>query len=291
MNKERIIREFVRSEILNVLKESGPSKGFKKAAEELYDAELKQQKLKDKFIKSKSTAEKQLLKQELIAQHKLVQIAQQKFSNMLMIEPADDLDESVKKKRLSELELTTQTTGKVAANTDTESPEEKVFDKEFLSASNAIAGAIEKELKKRDTNEINEAVITSVIAAIMTSNAVIGFISKYSAKLFKLLKLDKAEDIAEKIHHWAHDNEKAFQAPIKRILKFFIKNETTVELLTKAVYALVVGGMAGQYGVAAVNKLSQSEWFSSALSALKTVAKAEESIITAYPVIKTLKAA
>ena len=291
MNKERIIREFVRSEILNVLKESGPSKGFKKAAEELYDAELKQQKLKDKFIKSKSTAEKQLLKQELIAQHKLVQIAQQKFSNMLMIEPADDLDESIKKKRLSELELTTQTTGKVATNTDTESPEEKVFDKEFLSASNAIAGAIEKELKKRDTNEINEAVITSVIAAIMTSNAVIGFISKYSAKLFKLLKLDKAEDIAEKIHHWAHDNEKAFQAPIKRILKFFIKNETTVELLTKAVYALVVGGMAGQYGVAAVNKLSQSEWFSSALAALKTVAKAEESIITAYPVIKTLKAA
>lgn len=97
-NKERIIREFVRREILGVLKESGPSKQFKKAAEELYDAEMKQQKLKDKFIKSKSAAEKQLLKQELIAQHKLVQIAQQKFSNMLMIEPADDLDESVKKK-------------------------------------------------------------------------------------------------------------------------------------------------------------------------------------------------
>ena len=54
--------------------------------------------IKDKFIKSKSTAEKQLLKQELVAQHKMVQIAQQKFSNMLMIEPADDLDESVKKK-------------------------------------------------------------------------------------------------------------------------------------------------------------------------------------------------
>ena len=124
----------------------------------------------------------------------------------------------------------------------------------------------------------------------MTSNAVIGFISKYSAKLFKLLKLDKAEDVAEKIHHWAHDNEKAFQTPIKRILKFFLKDETTIELLTKAIYALVVGGMAGQYGVAAVNKLSQSEWFSSAISALKTVAKAEESIVTAYPVVKALKA-
>lgn len=97
-SKEQIIREYVRREILNVLKESGPSKQFKKAAEELYDAELKQQKLKDKFLKSKSAAEKQMLKQELIAQHKLVQIAQQKFSNMLMIEPADDLDESVKKK-------------------------------------------------------------------------------------------------------------------------------------------------------------------------------------------------
>lgn len=99
-SKEQIIREYVRREILNVLKESGPSKQFKKAAEELYDAELKQQKLKDKFLKSKSAAEKQMLKQELIAQHKLVQIAQQKFSNMLMIEPADDLDESVQKKKI-----------------------------------------------------------------------------------------------------------------------------------------------------------------------------------------------
>ena len=184
--------------------------------------------------------------------------------------------------------MKTQTTGKATSSTDTESPEEKVFDKEFLSASNAIAGAIEKELKKQNTNEINEAVVTSVIAAIMTSNAVIGFISKYSAKLFKLLKLDKAEDIAEKIHHWAHDNEKAFQAPIKRILKFFLKDQATIDLLTKAIYALVVGGMAGQYGIAALNKLSQSEWFASALSALKTVAKTEETIINAYPGVKTL---
>jgi hypothetical protein len=122
----------------------------------------------------------------------------------------------------------------------------------------------------------------------MTSNAVISFVSKYSAKLFKLLKLDKAEDVAEKIHHWAHDNEKAFQTPIRRILKFFLKDENTIDLLTKAIYALVVGGMAGQYGAAALNKLSQSEWFASALSALKTVAKAEETVLNAYPSVKTL---
>lgn len=122
----------------------------------------------------------------------------------------------------------------------------------------------------------------------MTSNAVLGFISKYSAKLFKLLKLEKAENVAEKIHHWAHDNEKAFQAPIKRILKFFLKDEKQVDLLTKAIYAIVVGSMAGQYGASALEKLGQSEWFSSALSALKTVAKSEETIVNAYPGIKTL---
>lgn len=122
----------------------------------------------------------------------------------------------------------------------------------------------------------------------MTSNAVISFVSKYSAKLFKLLKLDKAEDVAEKIHHWAHDNEKAFQAPIKRILKFFLKDEKTIDLLTKAIYALVVGSMAGHYGADAVNKLSKSEWFASSLDALKTVAKSEESILNAYPGLKTI---
>ncbi len=69
------------------------------------------------------------------------------------------------------------------------SAEEKAFDAELMAASKDIAAALEKELKAKsqDGKELNEAVIASAIAAIMTANSIVGFISKYSAKLMKKL--------------------------------------------------------------------------------------------------------
>ena len=90
--------------------------------------------------------------------------------------------------------------------------EEQAFDAEFAQAASAIAGAIEAELKNKDPKQLDEAIITATVTAVLTANAIVGFISKYSAKLFKLLNYKKGEDIAEKIHHWAHDNEKNFQS-------------------------------------------------------------------------------
>lgn len=166
--------------------------------------------------------------------------------------------------------------------------EEAAFDAEFMKAANDIANTIGAELKKKDPKELNEEVVTATIAAILTANAVVGFISKYSAKLFKLLNYKKGEDIAEKIHKWAHDNEKSFQAPFRRVLSFFIKDPKTLDLVTKSAYAIMVGSMAAGYGAAALDKLSHAEWFQGALSSLKTVAKGEEAIVNAYPGIKSL---
>jgi hypothetical protein len=165
---------------------------------------------------------------------------------------------------------------------------EAAFDTELSNAANGIAAALEKELKNKTPEQLDEGVITATIAAILTANSVVGFISKYSAKLAKLLNWKKGEDIAEKIHHWAHDNEVAFQAPIKRVLSLFIKDKKTLEMTTKAIYAIVVGGMAAGYGAAAVDKLSHAEWFQGAVSSLKTVAKGDETMVNAYPVIKNL---
>jgi hypothetical protein len=165
--------------------------------------------------------------------------------------------------------------------------DEKAFDAELMAAANAIAGAIGSELKNKDPKQLDEALITGTIAAILTGNAVIGFISKYSAKLFKLLKWNKGEDIAEKIHHWAHDNEMAFQSPIRRVLGFFIKDTKTLDIVTKAIYAIVVGSMAAGYGSQAINSLKDAGWFKGALASLKTLAKGDETIVNAYPAIKS----
>ena len=170
-------------------------------------------------------------------------------------------------------------------------PEEAAFDAEFQSAANQIAATIGKELKNKKTEnpgQLDEAIVTSTIAAVLTANAVLGFVSKMAAKLMKKLNWKKGEDFAEKIHHWAHDNEKSFQEPIRRVLAFFIKDKAKLELVVKAIYAIVVGSMAAGYGASAVSSLEKADWFNSSLSALKTLAKSDEAIANAFPTIKSL---
>ena len=174
------------------------------------------------------------------------------------------------------------------------SAEEKAFDAEFMSMANSLASTLDKTLKakQKETENLNEEqlneFIATTVAAIMTANSVVNFISKYSSKLFKFLDWKKGEDFMEKIHHFAHDNEEAFQAPIKRVLGLFIKDKNKLDLLTKAIYAIVVGSMAAHYGAEAVTSLSNAPWFKTALASLKTVAKSEESIVNAFPAIKSL---
>ena len=181
--------------------------------------------------------------------------------------------------------------GKLHEEFEDEGTGEEAFDVEFQSAANQIAAAIGRELKDKkgeNPEELNEAVVTSIIAGVLTGNAVLGFVSKMSAKLMKKLNWKKGEDFSEKVHKWAHDNEKSFQEPIRRVLAFFIKDKAKLELVVKAIYAIVVGSMAAGYGASAVSSLEKADWFNSSLSALKTLAKSDEAIANAFPAIKSL---
>jgi hypothetical protein len=167
--------------------------------------------------------------------------------------------------------------------------EEKSFDAELIAAANGIAATLGKELKAKqgDKEQLDEAIVTSAIAAVLTGNALIGFISKISKKLAKKLNWKEGEDFAGKINKWAHDNEVAFQSPIKRILKFFIKDETKLEATTKGIYAIIIISMAASYGADAISSLSNASWFKAAIASLKGIAKGDEAIATAYPVVKS----
>ena len=57
--------------------------------------------------------------------------------------------------------------------TEEQSSEQEVaFDKEFLSAANDIAGALEKELKSKDPEQLKE-IVGTVIATVLTANALV----------------------------------------------------------------------------------------------------------------------
>ena len=94
---EQQLRWIVREEYerITALVEAGPSRKFTKAAEALYNAELKQQQLRKKFVAEKDPDKKEALKQDLIKLHKQVQQVQSAFNAILRNEPVD-VDEQKK---------------------------------------------------------------------------------------------------------------------------------------------------------------------------------------------------
>lgn len=285
-NKEKIVREYIRKEILNVLKESGPTKAFKKAAEELYDAELAQQKLKEKFVKEKDAKKKEAMKYELIKQSKLVQIAQQKFNAVLMLEPADELEESFnKKKRLTELDLSTQVTG-VADNASGEdaevtdafkdgygdlSAELQKVGKQVqadLSDNNKVKQALQqnpalaKVAKKANEGKINEVFgitfIASLALAIPGIVRIIGIVVKVIEK-----SLGGAGKAGEAMIHWGHEKHHAILKYIEKAMRFipgFSKlDKKTQEQVAEVVHIVVVAYLALHSGGAAVAAAKKGE--------------------------------
>ena len=91
MDHRDTIRQIVKEEVRKMkhLFEAGPSRKFAKAAEKLYDEQLKQQQLQKAFVKEKDPKKKEKMKAALIAQHKIVQKVQSAFNAALNQEPID----------------------------------------------------------------------------------------------------------------------------------------------------------------------------------------------------------
>jgi hypothetical protein len=73
-----------------------------------------------------------------------------------------------------------------------------------------------------------------------------------------------------------HDNEKAFQAPIRRIVGLFTKDEKKKQQISEILYAIVILLMAGQAGGNAVGYLKKSSYLKAGLYSLKSLVKGKE---------------
>lgn len=161
--------------------------------------------------------------------------------------------------------------------------QENSFDKDFdgfgIDIASAIEGELEdhkKDIEKLEGDKIEEVVATTILGYILLSNTVVGMLSKFAKKMFARYDFGKGEEAAKKIENFAHDNEKSFQAPIKRIVGMFTKNEKKKNNISEAIYALVILLMAGQAGGNAASFLGKSKWLEGGLYGLKTAIKGVE---------------
>lgn len=144
-------------------------------------------------------------------------------------------------------------------------PEEKAFDNEFDALGAQLAGAIKNELGDKAKKLDEVAGIVGIIGYILLSNTVANMLAKFVQKISKKYNWGKGEEAAKNIYKWTHDNEKAFKAPIRRIVGLFTKDEKKKDQISSILYAVVILMMAGQAGGNAVGYVKKASYLKGGL--------------------------
>lgn len=155
-------------------------------------------------------------------------------------------------------------------------PEEKAFDNEFDALGAQLAGAIKNELGDKAKKLDEVAGIVGIIGYILLSNTVANMLAKFVQKISKKYNWGKGEEAAKNIYKWTHDNEKAFKAPIRRIVGLFTKDEKKKDQISSILYAVVILMMAGQAGGNAVDYVKKASYLKGGLYGLKSAVKGKE---------------
>jgi len=155
-------------------------------------------------------------------------------------------------------------------------PEEKAFDNEFDALGAQLAGVIKNELGDKAKKLDEVAGIVGIIGYILLSNTVANMLAKFVQKISKKYNWGKGEEAAKNIYKWTHDNEKAFKAPIRRIVGLFTKDEKKKDQISSILYAVVILMMAGQAGGNAVDYVKKASYLKGGLYGLKSAVKGKE---------------
>ncbi len=155
-------------------------------------------------------------------------------------------------------------------------PEEKAFDTEFDTLGDQLAGAIKGELKGKEEKLDEVAGVVGIIGYILLSNTVANMLAKFVKKQATKRDWGTGKEAAEKIYKWTHDNEKAFQAPIRRVVSLFTKDKKKQDQIASILYAIVILMMAGQAGGNALGYLKKASYLKGGLYTLKSLIKGKE---------------
>ena len=155
-------------------------------------------------------------------------------------------------------------------------PEEKAFDAEFDALGTELAGAIKGELGDKAKKIDEVAGVVGILGYILLSNTVANMLSKFAQKMAKKYDWGKGEEAAKNIYKWTHDNEKAFPAPIRRVISLFTKDPKKTNQIAKIIYAVLILLMAGQAGGNAASYLKKASWLKGGLYGLKSAVKGKE---------------
>jgi len=156
-------------------------------------------------------------------------------------------------------------------------------------AGDEFAAELEDELKDLDTTQLDEAIDPiSIISYILATPTLVNILAKYGKKLAKKYNWGKAEQAATKIYDYSHKAEQAFKLPIKFIVSKFTKDPKKTDIITNALYIVLLGYLAYHAGGSALQYLKKTKLAAGGLATLKAALKGKDIVSSAEEIISSL---
>jgi hypothetical protein len=157
---------------------------------------------------------------------------------------------------------------------------ESEYESDIDDAAKQIAVALKSELEDKlpvEEGEINEAIDPiSIISYVFASTTLLNIISKWAMKIFKKYDFGKSAEAAEKIYNFTHHLEEDFQAPIKRVVGLFTKDQEVIKKTSGILFALFLLFLGAKAGSEALSAIKSSKLPAGAMASIKAALKGKD---------------
>lgn len=135
-----------------------------------------------------------------------------------------------------------------------------------------LSGEIKNVLS--DKTDIEEVVdVVSVLSVILSTNTILGILSKWVLAIMKKHDISKGRAAIEKIHLFSEQMEEDFKAPISRVVSLFVKDKKNIDAVTNGIFLVVLLSLAFKCGADVYREVMKSNVVSAIITSVKTITK------------------
>lgn len=157
---------------------------------------------------------------------------------------------------------------------------ESEYEADIDQAAKQIAAILKAELENKipvEEGELTEAIDPlSIISYVLASTTLLNMISKWAMKIFKKYDFGQGVAAAEKIYNFTHHLEEDFQAPIRRVVGLFTKDQDAIKKTSGILFAIFLLFLGAKAGTEALEAVKNAKLPAGAISTLKAALKGKD---------------
>ena len=154
--------------------------------------------------------------------------------------------------------------------------EGRLFEDEVNQLGDELADEI-KDILDDEKDSLKEvASFITILSVVLASTTLLNILSKFAGKIFKKFNFPSGEKGAKAIEKFTEKAESKFKSPIKKVVSFFTKDESEINMVTNSLFLILILVLAVLAGGGAVSYFLKGDATSASISSLKAALKGKD---------------